>query len=126
MSNKSDLRGLFDKQHGKRAKALLKCASVHLYQIDWSLQSQLSWQKSLLLTCKIFGLLLKTLAATEKYPAYNRDNLTIPINMQLSQKRKTFSQFLAAFLKSILNFEDMQKKMTLIDFVISKLRTRKT
>ena len=44
----------------------------------------------------------------------NRDNLTQPILMQLSQKLKTFSQFFSAFLKCILNFGHFQKKMTLI------------
>ena len=34
-----------------------------------------------------------------------RDNLMIPIQKQLSQKQKTFSQFFAVFLKSRLNFE---------------------
>ena len=33
MSKKSRLRGPFDKQHGKRAQALLKSASQHLYDI---------------------------------------------------------------------------------------------
>ena len=54
----------------------------------------------LLLTHQIFWLLVNTLAADEKYPVLNRDNLMIPIQMQLSQKQKTFSQFLAPFLKS--------------------------
>ena len=119
-------RGPFNKQHGKRSKAPLKCASVNFYQIHWSLQSQLSWKKSLLLTCKILGLPVITLAADEKYPVLNTDNLTIPIQIQLSQKQKSFSQFLATCLKSSLNFEYLEKKMTLIDFVFSKLQTRKT
>ena len=46
--------------------------------------------------------------------------------MQLSEKEKKFDQFLAEFLKSILNFEYFEKKMSLIDFVFPKLRTRKT
>ena len=46
--------------------------------------------------------------------------------MQLSEKQKTFYQFCAAFLKSRLNFKILNKKMTLIAFVFSKLRTRKT
>ena len=50
-------------------------------------------------------LLVNTLAADEKYPVLNRDNLTIPIQMQLSQKQKTFSEFFSAFLKSSLNFK---------------------
>ena len=33
-----------------------------------------------------------------------------PIQMQLSQKQKTFFQFLFAFLKSILNFKHLPKK----------------
>ena len=69
---------------------------------------------------------MNTLAADEKYPVLNRDNLTKPIQMQLSQKQKNSAQFFAAFSKSILNFKYFEKKMTLIDFVISKLRTPKT
>ena len=33
-----------------------------------------------------------------------------PVHMQLSQKRKTFSQSFSAFFKSSLNFEHSQKK----------------
>ena len=108
MSKKSRFREPFDKQHGKRAQALLKSASQHLYHIHWSLPSQLSWKKSLLLTCQILGLLVNTLAADEKYPVVNRDNLTIPIQMQLSQKQKSFSQFFGAFFKFSLNFEHFE------------------
>ena len=109
MSKKSRLRGPFDKQHGKHAEPLLKSPWQHLFPIYWSLLTQLSWKKSLLLTCQMFGLLLNTLAADEKYPFQNRDNLTTPIPMQLSQKKKTFSQFFAPFLKSRINFESFDK-----------------
>ena len=110
MSKKSCFRGPFDKQHGKRAQALLKSASQHLYHIHRSLPRKLSWKKSLLLTCKILGLLVNTLATDEKYPVLNRDNLTIPIQMQLSRKQNTFSEFFTAFLKSKWNFEHFDKK----------------
>ena len=110
MSKTSPFRRPFDKQHGKRAQALFKSASQHLYHIHWLLRSQLSWKTSLLLTCQILGLLVNTLAADEKYPVLNRDNLTIPIQMQLSQKHKTFCQFFTAFLKSRWNFEHFDKK----------------
>ena len=60
----------------------------------------MTWNKSLLLAFQVLGLLVKTLAADEKYPALNRDNLTIPIQMELSQKQKSFSEFFAAVLKS--------------------------
>ena len=110
MSKTSRFRETFDKQHRKRGQTLLKSSSHQLYDIHWSLPSQLSWKKSLLLTCQILGLLVNTLAADEKYPVLNRDNLTIPIQMQLSQKQKTFSEFFAAFLKSRLNFKYFLKK----------------
>ena len=46
----------------------------------------------------------------EKYSLLYRDNLTQPIQILLSQKQKTFSQFFSALLKSTLNFEYFQKK----------------
>ena len=126
MSKKSRFRGPFGNQHGKRAETQLKSASQHFDYIYRLLPRKLSWEMSLLLTCKILGLLVNTLAADEKYPVLNRDNLTIPIQMQLSQKQKTFFQFFAAFLKSRLNFNVLKKKMTVIDFVLPIIRTLKT
>ena len=55
-------------------------------------------------------MLVNTLAADGRYPVLNRDTLTIPIQMQLSRKAKTFSHFFATFLKSRLDFEHFVKK----------------
>ena len=126
MSKKSRLRKPFDKQHGKCVEPLLKSATQHLYHIDWSIPSQLSRKKSLFLTCQILGLLVNTLAADEKYPVLNRDNLTIPIQMQLSLKQNTFSQFFTAFLKTKWTLNSLKQKIILVDLAISKLRTLKT
>ena len=60
--------------------------------------------------CKFLRLLVKTLTDDEKYSLLYRENLTQPIQILLSQKRKTFSQFFSAFLKYTLNFENFQKK----------------
>ena len=126
MTKKSHFREPFDKQHGKGAQALFKSESHHLYNIHWSLLRQLSCKKSLLLTCQILGLLVNTLAADEKYPVLNTDNLTIPIQMQLSQKEKTFSEFFVHFwnLSEILNA--FKKKRTLRAFVFPKFPTPKS
>ena len=121
MSKKSRLRENFQKQHGKRAQALLKPDPHQLYHIHWSLLSQLSWKESLLLTCQILGLFVNTLAADEKYPLLNRENLTIPFQMQ-SWKWKSFSQFFAAFPISRLNFKYFEKKDDPHRFCISKIR----
>ena len=89
MSKMSCFSGPFEQQHGKRVEALLKCAWMHLYPIHWSLRSQLSWKKSLLVTCQILGLLVNTFPTNENYALLKRHNLTILIKVQLSQKPKT-------------------------------------
>ena len=47
------------------------------------------------------------------------------IMMHLCQKQNIFSRFSAAFLKSELNLEYFQKKMTLIAYAFQKLATTK-
>ena len=121
MSKKSIIRGCFDQKYGKSAQTLLKSASQHLYHLYWSLARKLPPKKSLLLTCQIFGLLFNKLAANEMYPVLHRDNLTIPIQMQLSDKQKKFSQFLAAFLKSRISFQHSEKKDYPYSFCISEI-----
>ena len=110
MSKKSCFRGCFDKQYGRPAQALLRLVSRHLYHIHWSLARKLCSKKYVLLTSKFLRLLIKTLTTDEKYPVLNRENLTIPFQMQLFQKQKTFSQFFAALLKSRLNFKTFESK----------------
>ena len=115
------MRGPFDKQHGKHTEALLKSASQHLDRIQLSLPSRWIWKKSLLLTCKILVLLVNTLADDEKYPVLNRDNLTVPMQMQFSKKQKKFSIFFSAFLKLRLHFEHFEKKDDPHSFCISEI-----
>ena len=59
---------------------------------------------------KILRLFVNTLTVNDKHYMLNRDNLTQPIQIQLSQKQKIFSEFFFAFLKSILNFKHLPKK----------------
>ena len=99
MSIKSCFRGPIDKQHGKRAQALLKSASHHLYHIHRSMSSQLSWKKCPLLTCQILALFVNILAADEKYLVPNRDKLKIPIQTHLSRKQKKFVSILCCFFQ---------------------------
>ena len=53
---------------------------------------------------------VNTLTANDKYSLLNRRNLTQPIQVLLSDKVKSFSQFFCPFLKFTLNFEHFQKK----------------
>ena len=64
----------------------------------------------MLVICKFLRLLVKTLTDDEKYSLLHRESLTQPIQILLSQKQNTFSQFFSEFLKSTLNFEHFQTK----------------
>ena len=64
----------------------------------------------MLVLSKILRLFVNTLTDDDKYSLLYRDNLTQQIQILLSQKPKTFSQFFSEFLKSTLNFEHSQKK----------------
>ena len=79
----------------------------------------------MLVLCKISGLFLKTLSEDDRYCLLYKDNLLQPIQILLSQKQKTFSQFGSSFLKSTLNFEHFQKKINLIADVFPKLPSAK-
>ena len=52
----------------------------------------------------------KTLSADGKYSLLDRDDLTQRIEMELSQKQKTLSDFFSSFFKSSLNLEQSQRK----------------
>ena len=59
---------------------------------------------------KILRLFVNTLTADDKHYLLNKGNLTSPIQMQLSQKQKTFPRFFFAFSKSLINFKHFSKK----------------
>ena len=84
----------------------------------------MSWKKSLL-TCQFLRLLVNTLAADGKYLVLNRDNLTIQIRTQLSQKQKNFSRFFSAFLKFGLNLEHFEIKDDPLRFCFSETTNSK-
>ena len=68
------------------------------------------WKKSVLVIHEILSLFVKTLAVSDKQYLLNRDNLSQPIQMQLTEKQKTFSEFSFPFLKSLLSFKYLPKK----------------
>ena len=68
------------------------------------------WEKSLLVIHKIQRLFVNTLTADDKHYLLNLDILAQRIQMQLSQKQKTFSELSFSFLKSKFNFKQFPKK----------------
>ena len=79
----------------------------------------------MLVLWKILRSFVNTLSEDDKYCLLYKDNLLQPLQILLSQKEKTFSEFFFRFLKSTLNFEHFQKKMTLIADVFPKLPSPK-
>ena len=55
-------------------------------------------------------LFVNTLTPDGKYSLPNRDKLTKPFEILLSEKQKTFSEFFSSFVRSTLNFEHFRKK----------------
>ena len=123
ISKKSTFRAPFEKQHVKGDQTLSKFERHHLYHIYWSLWRLLSWKKSLVVTCKVLRMFIHILTTNEKCSLLNRDNLTHPIRMQLSQKQKKNLNLSLRFwnLYSILSI--LKKKIIFRADVFPKLRT---
>ena len=121
MSKQYHFGGYFGDRHGEREQAQLKSGWQDLYHSHWSLLKQLGWQKSLLMICKVSKLFVNALTALEKYFLRERDNWTQPIQMHLSEKEKTLSQFFFKFLKSTLNFKHFPKKKDTHSWCISEI-----
>ena len=59
---------------------------------------------------EILRVFLNTLTGDAKYSLEVWENLPLPIQVELSEKRKTFSQFFVPFLESTSNFKCFQRK----------------
>ena len=70
----------------------------------------MSWAKSALVSNEILTLFVNTLTPDDKYSRRNMLNLTQQLEAPLSQKQKTFSVIILAFLKYALNLEHFEKK----------------
>ena len=74
---------------------------------------------------EILGVLVKTLTTNDKYRVLDCEKLPLPIQMQLSEKRKGFSQSFAPFLESTSNFKHLKENMIVIANLFPKLQTVK-
>ena len=75
--------------------ALLSCFS--------SFSGKLIPKVSPLVLFDFLALFANTLTVDGKYPVQDCENLQLPIQIELSQKRKSFSQFFVPFLESTSN-----------------------
>ena len=68
------------------------------------------WKKYVLVIHKILRLFVNTWIVEDKHYLLNRDNLTQPIQMQLYQKQKTFSELFFPIFKIFIKLETFAKK----------------
>ena len=99
----------FGSEHVSESQKLLKFVEKHFYPTFSLFWAKLSEKMSILVRSEILGLLVNTSPADYKYSRSNRQNLPLPIQMQLSKKQKIFCSNFIAFLKFKLNFWHFQK-----------------
>ena len=104
MFEKSRFRRPFHKEHDKRAEktvGIFTSAALPYLLISVNIIELAKVYFSALKNVKT----VNTLTADDKYSLVDRENKRQQIQILLSQKQNTFSQFFSAFLKSTLNFE---------------------
>ena len=72
-------------------------------------------------TSNFFILLFNTFTANYEYSCSNTENLPLPIEIQLSEKPKTFCQFSIAFLESTSHFDHFETKSEPYSLSISEV-----
>ena len=65
---------------------------------------------SLIINYDILGAFVNTVSANDQHPVQDCENLQFPIQMQLSSKQKSFSQFFDPFMESPSPFKHFRKK----------------
>ena len=125
LSKKRPFRTRFERQYVKASQILPKSPWESIYHVFSSFSGKLIWKMSPLGLGEILGVFVETVTADSKYPVPDFKNFQLPIQMQLSEKRKTFSQFLfhLSMLREILNI--LKEKMIVIANMFPKLQTVK-
>ena len=71
---------------------------------------KLIWNVSPLALGEVLGRFVNTLSADGNYHVHGCENLQFPVEMQLSEKRKPFSEVFFLFLDSTSNSEHFERK----------------
>ena len=110
LSKKCSFRTRFDSQLVKASQILAKSRWEQIYHVFPSFSGNLIWKISPLVIGEVLEVFVNALTADDKYPDQDCKNLLLPIQMQLSEKPKTFSEFFVPFLESTSNFKQFEAK----------------
>ena len=100
----------FDTQHDKVSQILAKSPWEGFYHVFSSFWEKFISNISPVLLGEILEMFLNTLSADGKYPIEDWDNLPFQIQMQLSEKLKTFYWLFVPYLESTSKFKYFEKK----------------
>ena len=121
MSKKSCFGTPFANEGVNRSQTLLKSQRHHYYPLLSSIRGKLSCKKSPSVWYEILSVFVNALTADDKYSVSNMQNFPQQFQTPLSQKQKTLSGFLIAFMKSAWNLEHFQKKDEYPSLIISEI-----
>ena len=109
-SKKRCFRTRVDSQDVKASQMLTKSPWERFYHVFSSFLGKFICKTSPLVLADIVGLSANTLTSDRKYRIQGFQNLSLPIQMQFSGKRNTFSEFFFPLLDSTWNFEHFERK----------------
>ena len=110
LSKKRRFRTRFDSQHMKASQIVAKSPWERFYHLLLSFSGRFILKLSPLVLDEVLRVFVNTLTSHDKYRVQDYENSQLPIQMQLSEKRKTFPQFFVPFLESTSNFKCFEKK----------------
>ena len=122
LSKKRRFRTRFDTQHLKVFQILARSPWEGFDHVFSSFSWKLIWGNSPIVLGKILRMFLNAWIAADKDPVQECENLRFPIEMELSEKPKDFSEFIVPFPESSSNFKCFEKKDDCHSSCISEIR----
>ena len=93
-----------------KSRKLRKTPEKYFYATLSSVRVKLREEKSFLVRSEMLGLLLNTLTPSYEESSSNRDNLELPVHMEVCKKLQKFFRIFIAFFESALNFGHFENK----------------
>ena len=110
LSKKHCFKTRFDNTPVKLSQIPVKYLWKCFYHIFSSFSGRLIRKTSSLVLGEVLGVFVNILTADDKYPLQDCENLQLPIQMQLSEKRKLFWEFFVTLLEPASIFKHFGRK----------------
>ena len=108
LCKKRRFRTPLESEHVKVSRILAKSPWECFYHVFSSFKGKLIWKMSPPVLGEIYGVFVNTFAADGKYPVQYCENLQLPIQMQVFERRKTLFQLCVPSLDTPSNFKHFE------------------